>query len=229
MTFDQSLVYFQDGGHVMWMFCLGAGGYFLSRNTKIGWQAFALIYVGSYMVSQWALQNIWQRDMWWMYFFSSGFILQKLRITALSSLVEGSLDFIFSLSNKPQKATPNPERHFSTSSRSEQFREQENAFEQRQKQREEFYSESPDTEDPVDSEPEEEPLKDTSPEMPPPRPWWEVLEISPTATREEIERAKKKMSKRYHPDKFSFLGDEVRQIAETKMKEVNRAYEEALS
>jgi len=53
-----------------------------------------------------------------------------------------------------------------------------------------------------------------------------ILEIDPSATDEEVKKAYREMAKKYHPDKVSHLGDDVRKSAEHKFQEVNAAYEE---
>ena len=40
-----------------------------------------------------------------------------------------------------------------------------------------------------------------------------------------IKKAYRKLSMQYHPDKVSHLGDEFKQVAEEKMKEINVAYD----
>lgn len=55
--------------------------------------------------------------------------------------------------------------------------------------------------------------------------YYEVLGLSPGASQEEIKRAYRALSKEYHPDKVAHLGDEFRQVAEEKMKEINVAYQ----
>lgn len=55
--------------------------------------------------------------------------------------------------------------------------------------------------------------------------YYRILEVSPDASVEEIKKAYRRMAVRYHPDKVSHLGDDVRKAAEQKFKEVNEAYE----
>jgi DnaJ like chaperone protein len=53
----------------------------------------------------------------------------------------------------------------------------------------------------------------------------EVLGVSANATIEEITAAYRQMAQMYHPDKVTTLGPEFRELAERKMKEINKAYE----
>jgi DnaJ-like protein len=68
--------------------------------------------------------------------------------------------------------------------------------------------------------PIDEPLDNKLPKAP-----HSILGISADATPEEITLAYKRMAKLYHPDKVSTLADEFQVLAETRMKEINRAYE----
>jgi len=54
---------------------------------------------------------------------------------------------------------------------------------------------------------------------------YEILGISPYATAEEIRRAYKKKALENHPDRTAGLGEEYRQLAEKRMKEINVAYQ----
>jgi DnaJ like chaperone protein len=54
---------------------------------------------------------------------------------------------------------------------------------------------------------------------------YDVLELVPTATDEEVKRAYRKMAVKYHPDKVSYLGEEIQQAANEKFKKVNEAYQ----
>lgn len=60
------------------------------------------------------------------------------------------------------------------------------------------------------------------------RPWYEVLNVPPTATSDEIRRAYREMIAMYHPDKVASLGAELRLLAEQKAKEINWAYQHAI-
>jgi DnaJ like chaperone protein len=53
---------------------------------------------------------------------------------------------------------------------------------------------------------------------------YDVLEISSAASNEEVKKAYRKMAVKYHPDKVSYLGEEVQQAANEKFKKVNEAY-----
>jgi DnaJ like chaperone protein len=54
---------------------------------------------------------------------------------------------------------------------------------------------------------------------------YDVLEITPAATNDEIKKAYRKMAVKYHPDKVSYLGEEVQKAANEKFKKVNEAYQ----
>ncbi|MBQ2810210.1 MAG: J domain-containing protein [Clostridia bacterium] len=53
---------------------------------------------------------------------------------------------------------------------------------------------------------------------------YKVLGISPNATNEEVKRAYKELALKYHPDKNPNMAE----YAESKMKEINEAYDEIL-
>ena len=54
---------------------------------------------------------------------------------------------------------------------------------------------------------------------------YKILEITPDASDEEIKKAYRKMAKKYHPDKVNHLGEDVKQQAEEKFRQVQEAYE----
>jgi DnaJ like chaperone protein len=84
---------------------------------------------------------------------------------------------------------------------------------------------------PPDSEPGAETEHERSaPEEPAARdlPWYEVLGVGVFATREEVAAAYKRKISEYHPDKVAQMGDEIREVAERKSKQINAAYEEAM-
>lgn len=56
---------------------------------------------------------------------------------------------------------------------------------------------------------------------------YEVLGVSPNASKEEIEKAYRKLIREYHPDQY---GDNpLRKLAEEKLQEVNEAYDKIKS
>jgi hypothetical protein len=71
-----------------------------------------------------------------------------------------------------------------------------------------------------DVRPTEESIGSKVPKTP-----YDVLGIAADATPEETSLAYKQMAKLYHPDKVSSLAGEFQVLAETRMKEINRAYE----
>ncbi|MBQ6188067.1 MAG: TerB family tellurite resistance protein [Prevotella sp.] len=52
---------------------------------------------------------------------------------------------------------------------------------------------------------------------------YKVLEISPSATDEEVKAAYRAMALKHHPDRVATLGDDVRKAAEKKFQEINAA------
>ena len=54
--------------------------------------------------------------------------------------------------------------------------------------------------------------------------YYGILGLQPSADFDEIKKAYRNLSKEYHPDKVAHLGEEFRQVAEEKMKEINVAY-----
>lgn len=54
---------------------------------------------------------------------------------------------------------------------------------------------------------------------------YKILEVSPDASDDDIKKAYRELAKKYHPDKVSHLGEEVRKTAEEKITALNAAYE----
>jgi len=54
---------------------------------------------------------------------------------------------------------------------------------------------------------------------------YDILEIAPSATDDEVKKAYRLMAIKYHPDKVSHLGPEHQQAAKEKFQQLNQAYE----
>lgn len=70
--------------------------------------------------------------------------------------------------------------------------------------------------DPPDDQPREEGMRGR---------WHHILEVSESASIDEIRRAYRVKISQYHPDKVTQLGEELRELANRKSKEINAAYE----
>jgi len=55
-----------------------------------------------------------------------------------------------------------------------------------------------------------------------------VLGIRRNATKEEVKKAYLKLAGTYHPDKVNHLGNEFRELAEKRFKEIQEAYQELM-
>jgi DnaJ-domain-containing protein 1 len=53
---------------------------------------------------------------------------------------------------------------------------------------------------------------------------YEILELAPNASPEQVDAAYRRLSQMYHPDKVETLAPEYKAIAVAKMKEINAAY-----
>jgi DnaJ like chaperone protein len=54
---------------------------------------------------------------------------------------------------------------------------------------------------------------------------YKILEIEKSSSNDEVKKAYRRMAMKYHPDKVSHLGDDVRKSADEKFARVNEAYE----
>ena len=55
-----------------------------------------------------------------------------------------------------------------------------------------------------------------------------VLNVPKNASQEEIKKAYRQLANKYHPDKVLHLGDEFRELAEQRFKEIEEAYRELI-
>jgi DnaJ like chaperone protein len=62
----------------------------------------------------------------------------------------------------------------------------------------------------------------------PAEPWdpYKILEIERGASQQEIKTAYRQLAGKYHPDKVEHLGEEFKQLAEKRFKEIQQAYQE---
>jgi len=54
---------------------------------------------------------------------------------------------------------------------------------------------------------------------------YEVLEVTPDVSDDEIKKVYRKMAVKYHPDKVSYLGEDYVESAKEKFQRINEAYE----
>ena len=55
---------------------------------------------------------------------------------------------------------------------------------------------------------------------------YKMLEITKSATNDELKKAYRKMAKKYHPDKLEGLGEEHKEGAKEKFQNIQAAYEQ---
>ncbi len=58
---------------------------------------------------------------------------------------------------------------------------------------------------------------------------YQILGIERNASSEEIKKAYRQLANKYHPDKVAHLGDEFKNLAETRFKDIQKAYQELMS
>ncbi len=54
---------------------------------------------------------------------------------------------------------------------------------------------------------------------------YKILELSPDASDDEVKKAYRRLAMEHHPDKFSYLGEDIQKKAQEKFKRINEAYE----
>jgi DnaJ-domain-containing protein 1 len=69
--------------------------------------------------------------------------------------------------------------------------------------------------------------KDADPTAPNGKPWWQVLELSPTASRDQARTAYWKKMQEFEPGKLAQLGPELRPLAELRAQEIKAAFEQS--
>jgi DnaJ like chaperone protein len=55
---------------------------------------------------------------------------------------------------------------------------------------------------------------------------YDILEINPDSTDEEVKKAYRRLAVQYHPDKVAHLGEDIKKAATQKFQTLNAAYEE---
>ena len=76
-------------------------------------------------------------------------------------------------------------------------------------------------------EPEDEDDREPIPQEPPPT-WYEVLNVAPNASLDEIRQAYRGRLMQYHPDRVAHLGEKLRRVADEEATAINQAYEQAM-
>lgn len=62
----------------------------------------------------------------------------------------------------------------------------------------------------------------------PPQDPYTILGVAPDASRDEIKSAYRRLAAQYHPDKVQHLGAEFQELAETRFKEIQQAYDQLM-
>jgi DnaJ like chaperone protein len=55
---------------------------------------------------------------------------------------------------------------------------------------------------------------------------YDILELTPDATNDEVKKAYRRLAVQYHPDKVAHLGEDIKKAATEKFQNLNAAYEE---
>jgi DnaJ like chaperone protein len=95
-------------------------------------------------------------------------------------------------------------------------------YEQFQQQQEHRQSESQNSKDSSQTGKQNNQQTTGSPKRDP----YSVLGVDPDASPEEIRKAYRHLANKYHPDKVSYMGEEFRELAEKKFKEIQDAYQQ---
>jgi DnaJ like chaperone protein len=74
------------------------------------------------------------------------------------------------------------------------------------------------------------PTRASAPAQPPADapPWYDVLQVAPTAAPDEVDAAYQRLRSQYHPDKVASLGQELQDLATQKSQQISAAYRDAL-
>ena len=59
------------------------------------------------------------------------------------------------------------------------------------------------------------------------KPWWQVLDLAPTASRDQTRTAYWRKMQEFEPNKLGQLGPELRPLAELRAQEIKAAFEQS--